>query len=74
MKNNTIGENAHDPFSGRTEAVKDQIHRTLSQPFSGQLQEAMYLGNALVTALRILDGTYEVTESSFKITTIHEER
>jgi hypothetical protein len=62
-----------DPFRGRFDAVKNALHNVLQQPFSGTVGEACNIGNAATTALRIIDGQYDISELSYKITQVPQE-
>jgi len=59
----------HDPYNGKFNAVQEELHKVLSSHFSGAVSDAMHLGSAALTALRIVTGDYNVSETSFKLTT-----
>jgi hypothetical protein len=56
-------------FDGRFDRVREELNKVLGSSYSGYLSEAMRIGNAATFALRVLDGSYEVTEASYKVTT-----
>lgn len=61
-----------DPFDGRFQRAKEALGEVLRAPFSGSIQSAMHIGNTAMMALRMLDGTYNVSEVQYKVTTENE--
>ena len=63
----------NDPFDGRFDRVKDELSKVLQGQYSGTLVDALHLGSTAMQALRILDGTHEVTTLSYRVSTIAED-
>jgi len=58
-----------DVFAGQFDAVKRELHTVLNSSFHGILSDALHAGNTAVMALRVLEGTYNVDELSYRVTT-----
>ena len=60
-------------FNSRLEAVRVELHKVLQQPCSGSIGEALHIGNTVLLALRVVEGQYEVSETSFRLDTMQEQ-
>lgn len=66
------GEQRNDPFDGRFNEAREALAKVLQSQYTGRLADALHLGSTAMQAFRILDGTHDVTELSYRVTTTND--